>query len=478
MKLNRKNLKIQKSLPVKILQFGEGNFLRAFVDYSIDKLNKETEFNAGIVVVQPIENGMVKLLNEQDGLYTLFLNGIKKEQHIKDKILITSIQNGINPYLNYTDFLNLAHEKELQFVISNTTESGIAFCESDEFYTQPHNSFPAKLTAFLFERFTFFSGNKEKGLTIIPCELINYNADTLKEIIFKYSRKWKLSSNFENWILETCTFHNTLVDRIVPGFPKDNKEFFTQQLEYEDDLMVTAEPFFLWVIEGDEQFKQKFPIQKSGLNVKIVDSIQPYRTRKVRILNGAHTCIVPISLLFGNETVEETMNVQFTDNFINNLVINEIVEVLNMDKTELLEFATEVFDRFRNPYIKHYLSTIALNSISKFKVRSLPTMLEFEQKFGYLPKHLTFSFAALIRFYKGTWQGKSLPISDEKAIVDYFAEIWKSNDYNFIAKSILAKTEFWNMDLNLVSGLTSAIAKALELIENKGIEQAFLAFDI
>jgi tagaturonate reductase len=249
-KLNRENLGLEKKLPIKVVQFGEGNFLRAFVDYAFQKLNKEVNFNAGIAMVQPLENGMINMINDQDGLYTLFLNGIKKGEKIQDIDLITNVVKGINPYKNYADYLDLAKEEELQFIISNTTEAGIEYIDSDTPDMQPPVAFPARLTVLLHERFKHFNGDNSKGLAIIPCELINYNADTLKEIILKYCDLWSLESSFKSWLLESCTFHNTLVDRIVPGYPRNEIEEYNSKLDYQDNLIVTAEPFFLWVIEG------------------------------------------------------------------------------------------------------------------------------------------------------------------------------------------------------------------------------------
>lgn len=261
-KLNRKNTGIENKFPIKVIQFGEGNFLRAFVNYAFQKLNKEVDFNTGIAVVQPIKNGLIKVLNEQDGLYTLFLNGIKNGNKIQTKELITNIVKGIDPYTNFKEYLQLAKEEELEFIISNTTEAGIAFNPKDTPDTEPPNSFPAKLTLLLYERFKYFNGDPKKGVAVIPCELINYNADSLKEIILKYIEDWSLEADFKNWVNNHNTFHNTLVDRIVPGYPKDQIEKYNAQLEYHDDLIVTAEPFFLWVIEGDHRLKKNFRLIK------------------------------------------------------------------------------------------------------------------------------------------------------------------------------------------------------------------------
>lgn len=475
-KLNRKNTGLENRLPIKIVQFGEGNFLRAFVDYAIQKLNNEVGFNAGVVVVQPIENGLVKMLNDQDGLYTLFMKGVIKGKEIQEKELISSIVKGVDPYASFNEYMALAKEEELAFIISNTTESGIAYVGSDTPEMQPPSSFPAKLTVLLYERYKHFKGDASKGLTIIPCELINYNSDTLKEIILQYIEDWKLEAGFKTWLLDNSTFHNTLVDRIVPGYPKDEIEDYNKQLDYSDNLIVTAEAFFLWVIEGDAALKEKLPFHKTDLDVKIVADMQPYRTRKVRILNGVHTAMVPFSILYGNQTVKESVDGNFTGKFINQGIFKEIIETIDMDKAELNSFAEAVLDRFRNPFIKHNLSSIALNSISKFKVRVLPSLLEYVAIHSKVPTHLTFAFACMIRFYKGTWKNESLPVNDSPEIVAAFSEIFKSDNNSEIVQKTLGNISFWDQDLNKVNTLAQALVIALDEIEANGVEQGFVNF--
>lgn len=472
-KLNRKNTGLENKLPIKIVQFGEGNFLRAFIGYAFQRLNKEIDFNAGIAVVQPIDRGLVKVLNDQDGLYTLFMKGVSKGKEIQDIELISNIVKGVDPYTDFNDYLSLATEESLEFIISNTTEAGIAYRADDTPEMQPPNSFPAKLTVLLHKRYSHFNGAPDKGVTIIPCELINHNSDTLKKIILNYIEDWKLEDGFKNWILNDCSFHNTLVDRIVPGYPKDEIEVYNSQLDYEDNLIVAAEAFLLWVIEGDDKLKAKLPFDKTNLDVKIVDNLQPYRTRKVRILNGAHTAMVPFSLLYGNKTVKQSVDNKFTGEFIKTAVFNEIIDTLEMDRDELNNFAEEVFDRFRNPFIIHNLSSIALNSISKFKVRVLPSLLSYVKIHNKVPTNLTYAFASLIRFYKGTWDKKPLPINDNEAIVRNFSKIWEATDYNVVAKQVLSIKEYWGEDLTKVENLTEAITLALKEIDTNGIENGF-----
>ena len=475
-KLNRKIVGLENKLPVKIVQFGEGNFLRAFIDYAIQKLNIEADFNGGVAVVQPIENGLIKMLNDQDCLYTLFMKGIVKGKEIQEKELIATIVQGIDPYANFNEYIALAKEEALAFVISNTTESGIAYVASDTKEMQPPSSFPAKLTVLLYERYKYFNGDSSKGLAIIPCELINYNSDSLKKIILQYIEDWKLEEGFKTWLLKNNTFHNTLVDRIVPGYPRTEIDEYNKQLDYSDNLIVTAEAFFLWVIEGENDLKAKLPFHKTNLDVKIVADLQPYRTRKVRILNGAHTAMVPFSLLYGNETVKETVDNPFTGNFINKAIFDEINQTIAMDKAELDSFAAEVLDRFRNPFIKHNLSSIALNSIAKFKVRVLPSVLGYISKFDKVPTNLTFAFACLILFYKGTWNGKSLPVDDSAFITDTFQEIWSSNDSEEVVRQTLFNTDFWGEDLTKIKGLSEALVVALNEIETNGIENGFVNY--
>lgn len=475
-KLNRKNLGLENKLPIKVVQFGEGNFLRAFVDYAIQKLNQKAGFNAGVVVVQPIEYGLVKMLNAQDGLYTLFMKGVEKGVEIQDKELISSIVKGVDPYSNFNEYLSLAREEELEFIISNTTESGIAYVSSDKKEMQPPSSFPAKLTVLLYERYKFFKGDSNKGLTIIPCELINYNSDNLKEIILQYIEDWNLELEFKAWLIDSCTFHNTLVDRIVPGYPKDEIEDYNKQLVYSDDLIVTAETFFLWVIEGDKKLMKKLPFHKTKLDVKIVSDMQPYRTRKVRILNGVHTAMVPFSIMYGNETVKESIDNKYTGKFIIDGILSEIIETIDMDKDELNEFADAVIDRFRNPFIKHQLSSIALNSISKFKVRVLPSILRYIEIHGKVPVYLSFAFACMIRFYEGKWNNQNLPVNDSEEIIAAFEEIFKSSSTAEIVQKTLSEISFWGMDLNIFPSLPKALEIALNEIQSNGIEKGFNNF--
>ena len=287
---------------------------------------------------------------------------------------------------------------------------------------------------------------------------------------------WNLGEHFKSWLLDYNSFHNTLVDRIVPGYPRDDIHSYNIQLDYKDNLIVTAEAFFLWVIEGGDDLKSKLPFQSTDLDVKIVEDMQPYRTRKVRILNGAHTSMVPFSLLYGNSTVKESVDNNFTGAFINSAIYDEVIPTLKMDRDGLKRFAAEVMDRFRNPFIKHQLSDIALNSISKFKVRVLSSLLDYVSSQNRIPRHLTFAFACLIRFYKGTWDKAELPLKDSNEVVENFKKIWTLKDTSEIVDLILSNKEYWDQDLTKINGLTEAMVFALEEIESNGIEKGFANF--
>ncbi|WP_422080416.1 tagaturonate reductase [Ulvibacterium sp.] len=456
----------------RILQFGEGNFLRAFADWMIDEMNQKADFDTGVVVVQPIEQGLVQMLNDQDGLYTLYLNGIKDGKAVSEHQVIDCIQRGINPYENYSDYLTNANNPDLRFIISNTTEAGIAYSETDRLEDTPQRSFPGKLAALLYRRFQAFEGNPDKGLILIPCELIDRNGDNLKRIVLQHADDWGLGNEFINWIEEANIFCNTLVDRIVPGYPRDKIEPLTQDLGYKDNLIVEGEQFHLWVIEGPESIQQEFPAKECGLNVVFTDNMEPYRTRKVRILNGAHTSLVPVGYLYGIDKVRESLEDPTVGTFLKDAIFNEICPTLDLPKEELDQFANDVLDRFRNPYLEHALLSISLNSVSKFKTRVLPSILEYIKRNNELPKRLLFSLAALIAFYKGERNEASIPLKDDNAVLDFFKSQWASGDITSITKNTLMNTSFWGKDLTEFNGLPEAVESSLQDIVTHGMVTA------
>ncbi|MDT8717399.1 tagaturonate reductase [Clostridium sp. 19966] len=477
MKLNKESYKEYKTYPEKVVQFGEGNFLRAFVDWQIDKMNKEAGFNGSVVVVQPLANGLVNMLNNQDGLYTLYLEGIKDGKAIREHSVINSISRGINPYTQYDEYLKVATQPEIRFIISNTTEAGIAMEESDKLEGGVQSSYPGKLTAFLYNRFKHFDGDKSKGLIIIPCELIDRNGEKLKKIVLEYAKLWNLGEEFVTWINEANTFCCSLVDRIVPGYPRDRINEILAELGYEDNLVDVGEQFHLWVVEGPEWIKKEFPVDEAGLNIKFVEDMTPYRTRKVRILNGAHTALVPVSYLYGLETVGESVDHEVIGKYIKDVIYEEIIPTLDLPEDELKYFAGAVLERFMNPFVKHYLMSIALNSMSKYETRDLPSLTEYVNRKGELPKKLVFSLAALIEFYKGKRGTEDIALKDDEDILNLYKSLWANYDgteagLKEIVTSVLAYEKNWKKNLNEIPGLTDAVTKYLVSIEKLGIKEA------
>ena len=466
--LNRETAPGFRQYPVKVLQFGEGNFLRAFADWMIDLLNEKVNFQSSVQLIQPINNGLSDVINHQGGLYHVILEGLKDGKMFQEMRLISCIKGCLNPYSDYSKFLALSENPDLKFIISNTTEAGIAFDEKDINPKTLPNSFPGKITALLYHRFNYFKGDPGKTLIIIPCELIDQNGSRLKEAIFQYGDLWKLPAAFKDWV-NRFIFCNTLVDRIVPGFPKNTIKEKQEALGYADNLVVTAEPFHLWVIESEkeniEALKNIFPLHKAGLDVKFVENQAPYRTRKVRILNGAHTSMVPVAYLHGLRTVNESMDNDFVSQFIRDAIFEEIIPTLDLDKNELTQFAHDVLERFQNPFIRHELISISLNSISKYKVRVLPSVLEYVKRKNTLPDKLIFSLAALIRFYKGEWQGQTIPVSDTDQVMRFMNEAWSSPDTKTTTKQILSNISFWDQDLTLIPGLLDTVSSYVKQID-------------
>ncbi|HHX60461.1 MAG TPA: tagaturonate reductase [Epulopiscium sp.] len=463
--------------PEKIIQFGEGNFLRAFVNWITDTMNKKELFNGSSVVVQPIKHGMVKELNAQNGLYTLYLRGIKDKQAVSEHIVIESISRAINPYENLNDYQALAINPESRFVISNTTEAGIAVNPEDKLEDTPPSSFPAKVTAMLYKRYTHFNADTSKGFIFLPCELIDKNGEKLKESILEYIKLWKLDDKFKAWVCEHSIFCNTLVDRIVPGYPRDRMEEINQELGYEDNLVVEAEQFHLWVIEGPDSVKEEFPADQAGLNVLFVNDLTPYRTQKVRVLNGAHTTLVPVAYLYGIDTVRESVEHPVIGRWIKEAIFDEIAPVLPLPLESVKQFADDVIDRFTNPFVKHYLMSISLNSMSKYETRVLPTLLEYNEQKNTLPDKLVFSLAALMAFYKGYRGTTAIELQDDKDILDLYKDVWADYDQGKIelqevVERVLAYKKNWKMDLNEIKGLKEKVTDYLALILEKGMENA------
>lgn len=432
----------------RIIQFGEGNFLRGFADYFIHKLNEKGLFDGSVVIVQPIAKGLTDTINAQKGEYNLYLRGIQDRKEVCEHTKIQSVSRAINPYEDFDAYLSLAGDPNFRFIISNTTEAGIAYDDSCEITDAPPSSFPAKLTVLLNERFK----KGLKGFIILSCELIDHNGDELKKCVLKYADKWNLGEDFKKWLVEENSFCNTLVDRIVTGYPREEAEKLCEELGYEDKLLDTAEIFHLWVIEG--HFEDELPLQKAGFNVVWTDDVTPYKKRKVRILNGGHTSMVTGALLSGLETVGQCVNDEVVGNFLKKCLFTEIVPTLG-GSAEDENFANAVLERFANPYIKHMLRSIALNSVSKFSVRVLPTILEYKEQQGEYPLSLTMALAALIEFYK----------TDKPQDLPEVEELMK----NASVEEILKNKELWGSD---ISDMKKEVEICLNKIHTLGMKRA------
>ncbi|MEQ8674860.1 MAG: tagaturonate reductase [Aggregatilineales bacterium] len=453
--------------PERIVQFGAGNFLRGFVDWVIQNLNEQTPFASQVVVVKVTPNSTYEELDAQDGLFHVVLRGYQAGELIDEAKLITCVSRTVYPYQDFDAYLNLATQPDIRFIFSNTTEAGITFVESDSATDQPPSSFPAKLTVFLHHRFQHFQGAPDKGCIIIPTELVVQNGDQLREIILHYADLWGLSSEFSAWIKTHNMFCNTLVDRILPGFPAQDAEQIMDRLGFDDRQLVMGEPYHSWIIEAPASLKDEFPVQQTQLNVKIVDDANPFRETKVRILNGAHTSMVPPGILLGLESVRQSIEHETLGQFIKDLVYHEIIPSMNLPEDELRAFADDVFDRFRNPHIHHRLLSIIVNTVPKIKERIVPTIVDYHAKYDALPERVVLAFAAFIRVYKGEWHGQPIPLNDDQTHIDWFAQQWSNTDsVPELVEIILKRDDLWGSDLSTIDGLNALVSDDIRAIEN------------
>ena len=472
-KLNRTTAPQAKKYTEKIIQFGEGNFLRAFIEWIIWKTNQKTDFNGSVVVVQPIEKGMVGWLNEQDGLYHLNLQGLQNGQPVDSVDLIDVVSRGLNPYEDFGAYLKLAEQPEIRFVISNTTEAGIAFDPACKFTDKPAASYPGKLTQLLYHRYEFFQGDKSRGLILFPCELIFENGKHLKECILQYIDLWQLGEGFRNWFLDACGVYSTLVDRIVPGYPRDTAEQLCERVGYKDNLLDKAEIFHLWVIEAPKEIAAEFPADQAGLNVLFVPSEAPYHERKVTLLNGPHTVLSPVGYLSGLNTVKECCEDELVGPFVRRVMYEELLPTLNLPKEELVKFADDVMERFRNPFVKHFVTSIMLNSFPKFKTRDLPGLKTYLQRKGELPKGIVLGLAAICTYYKGGKRGDDEIVpNDDPKILALLKDLWATGDIATVARGVLADEFIWGEDLNQIPGLTAMLTTYLTMIHQAGMRAA------
>jgi tagaturonate reductase len=478
---------VLKDAPVRVLQFGEGNFMRAFVDYFFDISNEKAGFNGKVALVQPIAQGLTDLVNKQEGLYTLYLRGSENGQKVDAKRVISAVDCCLNPYRqeDYDKMMAIAASDDLDIIASNTTEAGIAYDPECKFEDVPAASFPGKLTQVLYTRFK--AG--KKGVVVLSCELIDNNGKELLKCVNQYIDQWQLGDEFKTWVNNDNIFCSTLVDRIVPGRIRDPKE--VEKLEevngYHDELIDVGEIFGVWIIEGPAELEDRLPFKKAGVNVHVVPDVMPYKHRKVRILNGAHTGFVLGAYLSGQDIVRDCMQNESISGFMNKMLNEEVIPTLtdHLDENDLNEFAAAVKDRFNNPFVNHELMSISLNSTSKWKARNMPSFLQYIEKNGKLPVCLTMSLAAYIAFYSNDVQelteaglvnkrpaGNTYTVSDDRWALEFFYE-HRNDSEEELVKAVLGNEKMWDQDLNKIEGLTDAVVAGLKKIHTEGAEAAY-----
>jgi tagaturonate reductase len=476
---------VLKDAPVKVLQFGDGNFLRAFADYWFDLCNEKADWNGKIAIAQATSHGHTDLINQQEGLYTVYLRGLENGKVVNLKRVITDVKDGINPYSEdgFAALLKLSCSDELEYIVSNTTEAGIAYDPNTTLNQVPPASFPGKLTRILYERFKAGKG----GLIILSCELIDNNGQELKKIIHRHIDDWHLGDDFWKWVNEENLFCSTLVDRIVPGRIRDPQEVkqINESNGYIDHLIDVGEVFGVWYIEGPKWLEEKLPFNKAGVNVHVVPDVAPYKKRKVRILNGAHTGVVLGAYLSGFDIVRECMHDKTILDYMNKMLKDEVIPILPLDKEDCLAFASAVEDRFNNPFIDHQILSISLNSTAKWRARNLPSLLEYMDKFGKIPTALAMSFAAYIAFYSNDIQrrepdalvckrpkGDEYKVQDDSKVLDFYFE-HRKDDIRTLVHEVMRREDFWGQDLSKIDGFEQIVADDLALIRTKGVKDAY-----
>ena len=476
---------ILESAPEKVLQFGEGNFLRAFVNYWFDVSNEKAGWNGKCCLVQPIAPGLAKLINEQEGLYTLYLRGTENGQKVDRKRVISSVSRCLNPYekADFDAMMEVAISDDLEYVVSNTTEAGIVYDPACQLTDEPCSSFPGKLTQVLYKRWQ--AG--KSGLVILSCELIDNNGKELLKCVNQYIDQWALEADFRAYINEKCTFCSTLVDRIVPGRIRDAAEVarLEQENGYVDPLTDVGEVFGVWNIEGPAWLEEQLPFKRAGVNCPVVPDVTPYKKRKVRILNGAHTGFVLGAYLGGYDIVRDCMHDDAVLGYMNKMLFDEIIPILPLAREDVESFAAAVQDRFNNPFINHELMSISLNSTSKWRARNMPSFLEYIEKFEKLPKCLTMSFAAYIAFFSNDIQeltdaglvcrrpkGNCYTCSDDRWALEFYWD-HKDDSVENLVHAVMTNEQMWGQDLTAIEGFEAATVENLKKIRNEGAIAAY-----
>ncbi|MFD0869396.1 Altronate oxidoreductase [Chlamydia abortus] len=483
--LSNSEQRLQQTMddPVTVVQIGEGNFLRGFFDWMIHEARCQGIYQGSIAVSQPRPSGKAKLdaLKRQNGQYTLVMRGLSDGVPVERTEIISVFSQMIDPYSEWDRFLRLAEQPHLQFVISNTTEAGLVFCPESMTEGEPVESFPGKMTLFLYRRYLTFRGEPDKGLIFLPCELLERNGDELRDCILRYCEDWGLPAPFIRWVNEHNRFLNSLVDRIVTGYPDTEADAWFAEWGYRDDLLCTAELYHLWAIEAEPELEEKLPLRRAGLNVHWVDDLTEYRLLKVRLLNGAHTLMTPLALLYGLEHVREVMGHRELGAFVRRTIEDEIIPSLPVPEAESRRYAESVYERFLNPFIRHRLSDIAMNSVSKFKVRLLPSLLYYRDRGETLPQGLVRAFAGLLRYYRVSrtekgYEGISLNgdkyrVNDDRNVMETFAYVWgqeQTMSWVELARRLLGLENLWGTDLAAIADLSEAVAGHWERMEMRG----------
>jgi len=485
-----------RELPERVLQFGEGNFLRGFVDWMLERMNRQGLFQGRAVLVQPIASGLGERINAQDGLFTVLLRGVEAKTMSESCELVTSVSRCIDPFVAFDSFLDCGKQPELRFVVSNTTEAGIRLDEGDRLDARPSLSFPGKLTQLLYARYQHFAGDPARGLILLPCELIERNGDALARAVFELATRWALPAEFAAWVRQSCVFANTLVDRIITGYPKDEAAALEQRFGYRDSLVVAGEVFHCWVIESPRSLEEELPLAAAGLGVVWTDDMSPYRERKVRILNGAHTMVALAAFLSGKNTVRECMEDPLFRGYLEGALESEIVPTLSLPPPELSSFAASVLERFESPFIRHQLLSISLNSVSKYKARILGTVLDNQLRSGGASPRLTFALAALAAFYRGrelaggaligAREAGPYEIRDELPVLQFFLSAWQRAEAQGssleacteLVRDLLARHDFWGAQAAQLSPeFQSAVSHHLHAICQHGVRRALEALE-
>jgi len=462
------------ALPERAVQFGTGGFLRGFVEYFIDSANRFGSFDGRVVAIGSTGSGRDDVVNRQQGLYTLVTEGLENGRAVRDFRLIASLSRALSANAEWNEVLQLARNPEIALVFSNTTEVGIAHDPDDEL-GDPPRSYPGKLTAFLYERARTFGYSAESGLTIIPCELVDRNGDRLREIVEELAERWNLGSHFLEWLGTSAVFCNTLVDRIVPGSPPaERREELEELLGYRDELLTVCEPYRLFAIEAPRSALGSLRFADADSGVILTDDIEPYRLRKVRLLNGAHSLLAPVALQCGAETVYDAVSDDLVGAYLRRTMYDELVSSLEAPNAG--QFAREVIERFSNPYLAHSLFDITLHSTAKMNVRVVPSIVAFTKKEQRVPELIAFGFAAWLLFLRGDLQraraaaGQRVP-NDEQGLP--IRELWSGgSSLHEIAEFACSDESLFGADLSDIPGFADAVAVHLTRMVEVGVRAA------